>query len=57
VVAGNPAREVRRRFSDEQVDALLRIAWWDWPVEEVLAQVDLLCSADVDALIERFDRG
>jgi acetyltransferase-like isoleucine patch superfamily enzyme len=57
VVAGNPAREVRRRFRDDQVDALLRIAWWDWPVEEVLAHVDLLCSPDVDALIARFDHG
>ena len=25
IVVGNPAREIRRRFSDEQVDALLRI--------------------------------
>lgn len=55
VVAGNPAREVRRRFRDDQIEALLRIAWWDWPVERVLEHVDLLCSADVDGLIERFD--
>ena len=32
VVAGNPARIVRRRFDDENVDRLLRAAWWDWPV-------------------------
>jgi virginiamycin A acetyltransferase len=32
IVAGNPARVVRRRFGDEDVERLLRAAWWDWPV-------------------------
>ncbi len=55
VVVGNPAREVTRRFSDEQVEALLRIAWWDWPIEQVLEHVAVLCDDDVDGFIERFD--
>jgi carbonic anhydrase/acetyltransferase-like protein (isoleucine patch superfamily) len=55
VVVGNPAREIRRRFSDEQVDALLRIRWWDWPTEKVKEHVELLTSPDVDAFIARFD--
>lgn len=29
VVAGVPARPIRRRFDDETVDFLLRLAWWD----------------------------
>src|SRR5204863_2982008 len=32
VVAGNPARVVRRRFDDDDVARLLRAAWWDWPI-------------------------
>ena len=32
IVAGNPARVIRRRFDDEDVDLLLRAAWWDWPI-------------------------
>ncbi|HEV2787187.1 MAG TPA: CatB-related O-acetyltransferase, partial [Solirubrobacteraceae bacterium] len=55
IVAGNPAREIRRRFSDEQVEALLRIRWWDWPTETVRQHVDLISSPDVDAFIARFD--
>ena len=35
VVAGNPARIVRRRFDDENVDRLLRAAWWDWPAASI----------------------
>ncbi|MBR1133524.1 chloramphenicol acetyltransferase [Bradyrhizobium iriomotense] len=30
IVAGNPARIVRRRFSEETADRLARLAWWDW---------------------------
>jgi len=51
IVAGNPGREIRRRFSDEQVDALESIAWWEWRTEQVVASVEELCSDDVDAFI------
>ncbi len=55
IVAGNPARVVGQRFTDEQVEALLRIAWWGWPLEQVKEHVALLTSPDVDAFIARFD--
>jgi chloramphenicol O-acetyltransferase type B len=50
IAAGVPAREVRRRFEDEQVDALIELRWWDWPEEKLREHVDLLCSPQVDAL-------
>lgn len=37
IVAGNPARLLRTRFSETDVARLLRAAWWDWPVELVTA--------------------
>jgi acetyltransferase-like isoleucine patch superfamily enzyme len=57
IVVGNPAKEIGRRFSDEQVDALLRIRWWDWPTERVKEHVDALSSPDIDAFIAQFDPG
>ncbi len=39
VVGGNPARELRRRFGEEDVARLLRARWWDWPVELVTEHV------------------
>ncbi|HLL92551.1 MAG TPA: CatB-related O-acetyltransferase [Solirubrobacteraceae bacterium] len=51
VVAGVPAREVRRRLRDEQVQALERIAWWEWPMDTIEARVAQLCSDDVEAFI------
>lgn len=50
IVVGNPAREVRKRFSDEHIAMLEEIAWWDWPLERIIENVDLLCSGDIDAL-------
>ncbi|HYF28356.1 MAG TPA: CatB-related O-acetyltransferase [Baekduia sp.] len=35
IVAGNPARVVRRRYEDDDVARLLRAAWWSWPLELV----------------------
>lgn len=52
IVAGNPAREIRRRFDDAQVEALLRIAWWEWPLGRILAAVPQLCSDNVDVFIK-----
>lgn len=50
VVAGNPARPVRRRFTLEQAAALLGIAWWRWPDEKIAAALPAM--ADIDAFLE-----
>jgi acetyltransferase-like isoleucine patch superfamily enzyme len=51
IVAGVPASERKRRFSDEQVKALLEIAWWDWPMERILASVPILCDGRIDEFV------
>lgn len=57
VVVGVPAREVKRRFTNNQVDALLRIRWWEWPTEKAIAEVAALNGGSVDEFISRFDPG
>ncbi len=52
VVVGNPAREVRRRFSDDQVDELLALRWWDWPAAEIREIVPLLNGSPIGELID-----
>jgi virginiamycin A acetyltransferase len=42
VVAGNPARILRMRFSPEDIALLLDLAWWDWPPETVRAALPVL---------------
>ncbi len=51
VVAGNPARPVRYRFSEQQREALLGIRWWDWPRARVVDAVPYLASPDVERFI------
>jgi acetyltransferase-like isoleucine patch superfamily enzyme len=57
IAVGVPAREIKRRFSDNQVDALLRIQWWQWPDEKVIAEVGALNGGPIDEFINRFDPG
>jgi acetyltransferase-like isoleucine patch superfamily enzyme len=47
IVAGNPAKRVKRRFKKEEIDTLLKARWWDWPDEKVARHVEILCSGDV----------
>jgi acetyltransferase-like isoleucine patch superfamily enzyme len=57
IVGGVPAKRIGQRFGDEQVAALLRIAWWDWPIETIKERVHLLSSPDVDEFIAAYDPG
>jgi chloramphenicol O-acetyltransferase type B len=50
IVGGNPAKPIRKRFSDEQIAMLLEMAWWDWPIEQIKEAMPLLCSGDIKAL-------
>jgi len=50
IVGGNPAKPIRRRFEPEQIATLLDVAWWDWPIEAITANLELIVNGDVDAL-------
>jgi virginiamycin A acetyltransferase len=56
IVVGNPARLIRRRFSEEEIARLLRIAWWNWPVEMITEHVRTIWTgtpAELDQVAER----
>lgn len=55
VVGGVPARVIRHRFDPDTIDALLRIAWWEWSHETVLEKVGQLTSASVADFIASHD--
>jgi virginiamycin A acetyltransferase len=40
IVAGNPARVIKKRFSPETLNELLMSQWWDWDQEKILAEKD-----------------
>ena len=50
IVGGNPAKEIRKRFTEEKIQALLELSWWNWPLEKITAQVGDLTEIDVEVL-------
>ncbi|PTQ56810.1 MAG: Chloramphenicol acetyltransferase [Candidatus Carbobacillus altaicus] len=54
VVVGVPARPLRMRFSEEIVEALERIRWWDWPHDRIRERIDDL-AGNVETFVERYD--
>lgn len=54
IVAGNPARVVGHRFSEDQRAAMLRIRWWDWPERVVVERVAALNGGDVDDFVRQY---
>lgn len=50
IVGGNPAMEIKRRFSAEDIEKLVRIAWWDWPIEKITRHVRLISDGSVAEL-------
>jgi acetyltransferase-like isoleucine patch superfamily enzyme len=56
VVAGNPARLVRRRFDDQLVNRLLDLKWWDCENEELAQLLPLLLAPDIEAFLRETER-
>lgn len=54
IVAGNPARIKKYRFNENQIEALLKIAWWNWPPEKITENAKLLFSRDIDGFISKY---
>ena len=50
IVGGNPAQEIRKRFSETTIDLLLEIQWWHWDIEKITKNVSLLTSGDFEKL-------
>lgn len=57
IVGGVPAVHIGWRFDAATRDALLRIRWWDWPTDKVVAHVAELQSSDLAGFIARHDPG
>lgn len=50
IVGGNPSTQIRKRFSEEIIDVLLELKWWDWDVEKITANIPVLCGDDITKL-------
>ena len=56
IIAGNPARILKYRFNENQIESLLRIKWWDWSREKIIENWQYLFKMNaIDNFIENFD--
>ena len=53
IVVGSPARIVRYRYSDKQIEELNRICWWDWD-DEIIRERYMDFFIDIDRFIEKY---
>ncbi len=54
VVGGNPAKSLKRRFSEGDCELLMEMAWWNWEMKDIQVCVPALCSSDIQALYSYF---
>jgi acetyltransferase-like isoleucine patch superfamily enzyme len=50
IVGGNAAAVIRKRFSDEEIEMLLEMKWWNWDAPKIKKHVHLLCSGKIKEL-------
>ncbi len=52
IVGGNPARPIRKRFSDEIIEKLLKLRWWDYG-PDILKGIDI---TQMEECVEELER-
>jgi len=50
IVGGNPAKIIRMRFDEKTIERLLEIKWWDWEIDEIIANLDSLLNTEIGNL-------
>lgn len=53
IVAGNPAKFIRKRFDDELIDILEKLKWWDMKIEKIHNIIPILNNSDLDFVKEK----
>lgn len=50
VVGGNPAKEIKKRFSEETISKLLELKWWNWDIERITKNIQNLTDNEIEKL-------
>lgn len=55
IVGGNPARPIRRRFSQAIAARLQALAWWEWPHDALRAALPDFRTLPVEAFLDKYE--
>jgi len=47
IVGGNPARPIKKRFSESTIEKLISIKWWDWDIKKITDNIQNLTSGNI----------
>lgn len=50
IVGGNPAKEIKKRFSNQTIEKLLALQWWHWDIEKITDNIQILTSNQIEKL-------
>ena len=53
LIGGNPAKLIKYRFKKDQIDKLLKIQWWNWDIDKIKSNFDLLLSDNINNFINK----
>ena len=53
VVGGVPGKPIHYRFSQDKIDQLLLLKWWDWSDEKIKKNLDIFFTSDIDVILKR----
>ena len=51
IVGGVPAKPIRKRFDEETIAQLERMRWWDWPREQIAANLAAIQAGALDQIV------
>jgi virginiamycin A acetyltransferase len=52
IVGGNPAKEIKKRFSQHVITKLLELKWWNWDIEKITKNVQNLTDNKIEKLFK-----
>lgn len=52
IVGGLPAKEIKKRYSEETIKKLIQIQWWNWDEIKIKNNLQNIMSGDIDKLTE-----
>jgi chloramphenicol O-acetyltransferase type B len=56
IVGGNPAKEIKKRFTDKEIEKLKEMRWFDWEREKIERASHILSSSSINQLYDFYKR-
>ena len=50
IVGGNPSKLIKKRFDLDVIEKLVQLKWWDWPIEKITHNLNIITNGRTDQL-------